>query len=262
VERAKELIGPALRLGLHPTRVIMFAGVLLFACDGLVALAPKLRMGGVADSVAMVVALGMLRAVLRSSVRPGYLRALRDTWRGDDAKLQDVFGSIDTFLDLLVVSFVGTVLTTMSVVAGALPGLMMMFYAAARGSRSLVWLSLAVAIFGGIVAYLYAWLGTRFAEHAVVLEGHGPWRALSRAWRAANGRRVALAKVAVFGSLVELAGLAWGLMTFGWGVVLGVPVGRLASDYASLGQWLSISRALREEDSIRPPAYVARGAFA
>ena len=154
------------------------------------------------------------------------------------------------------------ILTTMSLVAGALPGLVMMLYVAGRGSAGLVWLSFAVAMAGGLLGYLHAWLGVRYAEHAVVLEGHGALRALARAWRAANGRRIELAKIAVFGSLVELAGLGWGLMTFGWGVLIGVPIGRLASDYASVGQWLAIARVLREEDSIRPPAFVHRGAFA
>ncbi len=223
-------LAQALLFLLESNRMLFGASTVLFAFDALFLLVSRLGRHG----VAIVIAIAALRAVFRGFLRPGFLRTLDGARRGYAVKVDDLTSGVDCFEKAIAVHLLTDLIVAGSLLAGAIPGFGLVVFALESSRPGLVLPGIGLAALGGLTLYLYAYAGVRFAEHVVALERRGPLAAMSRAWKLANGRRLRILWTVLAGSTLELLGLAWGLASFGIGILLGVPFMRLAGDHLLL----------------------------
>jgi hypothetical protein len=227
-------IAEALRFMFKAPMVLVGTSMVLFGLDAIVCAVARLAPLG----LAIVLTASLLRSVLRAWLRPGYLRALDEARRGGEPSVDTVGSGLDRIGSTFVAHLVADVVAFLSVFAGALPGLAVVSLASQREvPATCETAGIALAVVGSAFAYLYAWLGVRFAEHVIALENRGPFAALGRAWRIASGRRITIASVVFFSAASELASLVWGLACMGVGVLWTVPVARMAGDHALLARF-------------------------
>lgn len=222
--------------------LVMVTAVALYALDGVFTL-----VGLRSVKLSAIVLLAVLRALSRAWLRPGFLSALQVQRAGGRPTIATVTGGLDRFGSALVALLVGDGVIAASLAVGALPGITLAAYGARLGSKAVMGLGLVLVVVGAVALYLYAWLGVRFAEHVIALEGRSAWAALERAWRLAEGRRAAMARMAVEAAGVETMGTFAGLAAFGVGLLLGAPLARVAVDHA----WLDAFDAARAADSAK-----------
>jgi hypothetical protein len=221
-------------------RFLFVSSMLLFTCDVSLCFASRMSPLTLRDGFLVLAALAGLRALFRAWLRPGMLRAISLLQAGREASIDNVLAPPDGFLDALICNIFASLIVSASMFVGALPGVAGMLIAAHYHKRDLIMPLFFFAGGGALAAYLYAWLGVRYAEHAVALEGLGPFKALNRAWTTARGRRMHLLRIQLFATTLEIAGMAWGAAAFGIGLFLGIPAARLAGDYAHVATWREI----------------------
>jgi hypothetical protein len=224
----------ALRFMFEAPVVLVGTSMVMFGLDALVCAVARLAPVG----LAIVLTANLFRILLRAWLRPGYLRALDEARRGGDPSVDTVGSGIDCIGSTFVAHLVGDLVAFLSVLVGALPGLTIVSLASQRDVPA-IWetAGIALTVVGSALAFLYAWLGVRFAEHVIALEGRGPFAALGRAWRIASGRRIAIASIVLFSAASELVSLVWGLACLGLGVFWTVPVSRMVGDHALLARF-------------------------
>ncbi|MBX3191203.1 MAG: hypothetical protein KF819_29670 [Labilithrix sp.] len=244
-----KLVARSLMFLLEVPHLLVAVAMILFALDALLCIGNQLRPSSVRHTLPIVMTVALLRAVLRAWLRPGYLRALDELRRGAEPTVK-AFEGLDRLGAAFACHLLGDVIVATSLVVGALPGLAAMLFAANRGYDALVGPALALAALMSFSLYLYAWLGVRYAEHAVAIEGLGPFAALGRAWNLAEGRRARVAWVTLVTSTLELAAVAWGVACFGVGLLLTVPLARLVGDHTHVALFAELRAT-----SLRPRAH-------
>jgi hypothetical protein len=237
--KSTAIFKPAIMTLVDAPRFMFATSMGLFLLDAMILFSNRMSMS-VREHLVMLAALGGFRALMRSWLRPGYLRVLDAMQKGEPADIDTVLSVPDGFLDALLCNILSTCIVVASVVAGAVPGVLMMALGPANGHAELVGPGFLIAFGGSVFAYFYAWLGVRYAEHAVAIDGLGPLAALQRSWTCVRGRRVRLLSVQLFATVAELLGIGWGFVALGVGVFLGVPAGRLVGDHAHVGIWREI----------------------
>lgn len=252
------IYGDALRTLIDAPRFIFVLAIVLLMFDFAMSIGARLRPSSVHDGAVIAASMGVLRALMRAWLRPGYLRALSAMQTDDPVKLDSIVPPLGAFLGAFLIYVLAGLISIASMVVGALPGLVLVLVSAHYDRLELVKPGLALAGVGAMVVFLYAWLAVRFGEHALALEGYGPYRALARSWNLARGRRMEILRVQLFASVVELAGVLAGILCFGIGIILAVPAARVVGDHALVAQYRKL-KALADE---RAAMMAADGSFA
>lgn len=235
--RARTLLARAARDFFDTPRMILVAAVGLFALEAALSSAATLRPSAPRHVVLVVVAVAALRAVVRGWLRPGILRALDEVRRERDASLDTLTGATDVFVETLACNLLSSALSLGSLVVGALPGLGLALWGATHGSGDRVLVGLVAMGVLGMALYLYAWLGVRFAELAIALDGARPVAALDASWRLARGRRLLLLRVTLASVACEV-----GALELGAGAFVGLPLVRVVADRALVDLYAELRR--------------------